>query len=50
MRLTFATYNIHKGVGVDRRRDPMRIISVLREIDAWGRRPATPRAGADPAT
>lgn len=23
---------------------------VLREIDAWGRRPATPRAGADPAT
>ena len=34
MRLTFATYNIHKGVGVDRRRDPMRIISVLREIDA----------------
>lgn len=23
---------------------------VLREIDAWGRRPATPRAGADPVT
>lgn len=34
MRLTFATYNIHKGVGLDRRRDPDRIVSVLREIDA----------------
>ena len=34
MRLTFASYNIHKGVGVDRKRDPERIIAVLREIDA----------------
>lgn len=34
MRLTFASYNIHKGVGTDGRRDPDRIISVLREIDA----------------
>ncbi len=34
MKLTFASYNIHKAVGVDRRRDPDRIISVLREIDA----------------
>ncbi|MBI1622041.1 endonuclease/exonuclease/phosphatase family protein [Aquamicrobium zhengzhouense] len=29
-----ASYNIHKGVGLDRRFDPARIISVLREIDA----------------
>lgn len=34
MRLTFASYNIHKAVGLDRRRDPDRILSVLREIDA----------------
>ena len=34
MRLKFASYNIHKGVGTDRRRDPDRIITVLREIDA----------------
>lgn len=34
MRLTFASYNIHKGVGTDGRRDPDRIISVLREMDA----------------
>jgi endonuclease/exonuclease/phosphatase family metal-dependent hydrolase len=34
MRLTFASYNIHKAVGVDRKRDPMRIIAVLREMDA----------------
>ncbi|QYU69135.1 endonuclease/exonuclease/phosphatase family protein [Leptolyngbya sp. 15MV] len=34
MQLTFATYNIHKAVGTDRRRDPERIVSVLREIDA----------------
>jgi len=32
--LTFATYNIHKSVGLDRRRNPERILSVLREIDA----------------
>jgi endonuclease/exonuclease/phosphatase family metal-dependent hydrolase len=34
VELTFASYNIHKGVGLDRRRDPDRIINVLREIDA----------------
>lgn len=34
MRLKFASYNIHKAVGTDRRRDPDRIITVLREIDA----------------
>lgn len=34
LELTFASYNIHKAVGLDRRRDPDRIISVLREIDA----------------
>ena len=34
MRLTFASYNIHKAVGVDRRRDPDRIIAVLRELHA----------------
>ena len=34
MKLTVASYNIHKAVGVDRRRDPERIVAVLREIDA----------------
>lgn len=34
MQLTFASYNIHKGVGTDGRRDPERIIAVLREMDA----------------
>jgi len=34
LELRFATYNIHKAIGLDRRRDPDRIISVLREIDA----------------
>ncbi|MES2045160.1 MAG: endonuclease/exonuclease/phosphatase family protein [Pseudomonadota bacterium] len=29
-----ASYNIHKGIGLDRRRDPRRILEVLREIDA----------------
>ena len=29
-----ATYNIRKAVGLDQRRDPARIISVLNEIDA----------------
>lgn len=32
--LKFASYNIHKAVGVDGVRDPARIITVLREIDA----------------
>ncbi|HWK42973.1 MAG TPA: endonuclease/exonuclease/phosphatase family protein [Croceibacterium sp.] len=34
MQLTFASYNIHKAVGVDGRRDADRIVRVLREIDA----------------
>ena len=34
MQLTFASYNIHKAVGVDGRRDPERIIAVLRELNA----------------
>ena len=34
MRLKFATYNIHKAVGTDRRRDPERIMAVLHELDA----------------
>lgn len=34
MQLIFASYNIHKGVGLDRKRDPERILSVLHEIDA----------------
>ena len=34
MQLTFASYNIHKGVGLDRRRDPDRILSVIEELDA----------------
>lgn len=32
--LKVASYNIHKGVGTDRRRNPGRIIDVLNEIDA----------------
>jgi len=34
MQLTFASYNIHKAVGVDGRFDPDRIIAVLRELHA----------------
>ena len=34
IRLRVASYNIHKAVGVDGKRDPERIIAVLREIDA----------------
>jgi len=35
-RRTFrvASYNIHKGVGTDRRRDPARILNVLNEVGA----------------
>jgi len=32
--LVFASYNIHKGVGADRRCDPERVLAVLRELDA----------------
>ncbi|APE27635.1 endonuclease/exonuclease/phosphatase family protein [Aurantiacibacter gangjinensis] len=34
MRLTFASYNIHKGIGGDRRRDPDRILDVIAELEA----------------
>ena len=34
MHLTFASYNIHKAVGIDGRRDADRIIRVLHEMDA----------------
>lgn len=34
MQLKFASYNIHKAVGLDRQRDPDRILAVLHEIDA----------------
>jgi endonuclease/exonuclease/phosphatase family metal-dependent hydrolase len=34
MELMFASYNIHKAVGLDRRRDPDRILAVLNEVGA----------------
>lgn len=34
MQLKFASYNIRKAVGLDRRRDPERILAVLHEIGA----------------
>ena len=34
MQLTFASYNIHKGVGADGRRDPDRIVEVIEELEA----------------
>lgn len=34
MQLTFASYNIHKAVGLDGRRDPERILAVLHELGA----------------
>jgi endonuclease/exonuclease/phosphatase family metal-dependent hydrolase len=34
VELTFASYNIHKAVGLDRRRDPDRILAVLNEVGA----------------
>ena len=34
MKLKFASYNIHKAVGTDGRRDADRIITVLREVNA----------------
>lgn len=34
VQLKFASYNIHKAVGVDGRRDPERILAVLHEVDA----------------
>lgn len=32
--IKLASYNIHKGVGTDRKRDPARILKVLAEVDA----------------
>lgn len=34
MQITFASYNIRKAIGLDRRRDPERILAVLHEINA----------------
>lgn len=34
MHIKFASYNIHKGVGLDGRRDADRILRVLHELDA----------------
>ena len=34
MQITFASYNIRKAVGLDRRRDPDRILAILRELNA----------------
>jgi endonuclease/exonuclease/phosphatase family metal-dependent hydrolase len=34
MPLKVATYNIRKCIGTDRRRDPARVLAVLKEIDA----------------
>lgn len=34
MQLKFASYNIRKAIGLDRRRDPERILAVLNEIGA----------------
>jgi endonuclease/exonuclease/phosphatase family metal-dependent hydrolase len=34
VQLNVASYNIRKAIGIDRRRKPDRIISVLRELDA----------------
>jgi endonuclease/exonuclease/phosphatase family metal-dependent hydrolase len=62
VQLSFASYNIHKAVGVDGRRDPDRILAVLREIDAdvvalqeadrrFGQRPSVlPREAIDAHT
>jgi endonuclease/exonuclease/phosphatase family metal-dependent hydrolase len=32
--VTLASYNMRKAIGIDRRRDPRRVLDVLREIDA----------------
>ncbi|HKP34811.1 MAG TPA: endonuclease/exonuclease/phosphatase family protein [Sphingomicrobium sp.] len=32
--ITLASYNMRKAIGLDRRRDPRRVLEVLREIDA----------------
>ena len=32
--VTLASYNMRKAIGLDRRRDPRRVLDVLHEIDA----------------
>ena len=32
--ITLVSYNMHKAVGLDGRRDPHRVLKVLQEIDA----------------
>ena len=34
MKVKVASYNMRKAIGTDRRRNPERILQVLREIDA----------------
>ncbi|MCZ7563464.1 MAG: endonuclease/exonuclease/phosphatase family protein [Burkholderiales bacterium] len=34
MALAVATYNVHRCIGADGRRDPQRVLAVLRELDA----------------
>jgi endonuclease/exonuclease/phosphatase family metal-dependent hydrolase len=34
VQLSFVSYNIHKAVGLDRRRDPDRILTILNEVGA----------------
>ncbi len=34
LSIKYASYNIHKGIGLDRRRNPERIVEVINEIDA----------------
>src|SRR3546814_13480788 len=34
VQLKFASYNVHKALGLDGRRDPERILAVLRELRA----------------
>ncbi|MBH5321531.1 endonuclease/exonuclease/phosphatase family protein [Aurantiacibacter sediminis] len=34
MQLTFASYNIHKGIGADGQRNPPRILDVIDELEA----------------
>ena len=52
MELTFASYNIRKSVGLDRRRDPERILTILSEIgaDVVALQEADRRLGQRPTT
>ena len=48
--LTVASYNMRKAIGTDRRRNPDRVLAVLKEIDAdvvASRRRTRGWAGAD---